>query len=132
MINGVKNLIAAVDEFEGSVELAHEVEEALLEDLQPVNMPSVKLLYGPNEYEKSEEEIRARQQVDKKIIALLYCEISESDSLEEKLVNAVIGYINNAAYDHGLDAENSITVKIEGKYCVRRILFSQTTRVVKI
>ena len=53
MINGVKNLIAAVDEFEGSVELAHEVEEALLEDLQPVNMPSVKLLYGPNEYENN-------------------------------------------------------------------------------
>lgn len=124
MINGVKARLQTVSELQ-SVELGHEVLEAALENMNPdpTTMPSVLLYYGNYNYSENEHKMYVRQTNEKRFVALLFCEVSDFDDLQDKVVKAVLGYCHTQRHT-GMTVASSITAKLVGTVMARRIEFA--------
>ena len=131
MLNGIKARILTVPELVGAVELADEVESAIIKKFEPSAVPSVLLFYGPNRYLENDNPARVRQPVDKFAVAMLFCPVAQLDDLEQKVVQACLGYKKNLEWDMPLIAAESSTHKIAGELCIRRISFLLQARVVQ-
>lgn len=127
MIAGVEARLKTVAEFK-SVTIAHEMEEEAFEAMDLTAMPYILLYYGNTLYQPSESTMLIRHVTDKRLVALLFCETKDMDTLEEKAVAAVLGYKKAPSYT-GMNAVNGATVHIEGPGQCRRIEFSTETRV---
>lgn len=131
MIQGIKQRILLVEALNGEVSIAHEEEQTVLANTDPVKMPSVLLWYGRNQYVDNENPARVRQFVGKQVIAGLFCLTAELDDLEKAIVQACLGYKKDPSWDLPLVATESVTFRVTGEYTVRRIGFVLQSRVVQ-
>ncbi|HWK54629.1 MAG TPA: hypothetical protein VNR18_09680 [Hyphomicrobiales bacterium] len=123
--------MSQVEAFADKVECAEDLEAAVLTNYEPADLPRVLLFYGDHDYLSRENNLRASQEMIKQVVAVLYCTLADLDNLERTLVSTVLGYVHQAAYDHGLEASESKTKRQTSHYLARRIVFTQTTRVVR-
>lgn len=127
MINGVKARIETVAALK-SVELGHELPAAAIENMNTDSTitPSVLLYYGNYEYAEPESKMRTRQMSEKRIVALLFCRVSEFDALHDAVVRAVLGFHHTPKHQ-GMTVLSSATARILGPLMARRIEFGTET-----